>query len=255
MPLAHRKLPGEFAKLANGNTQNLLRFVQRYGHLGYAESFNWLELIGASSQRLHNPKIQGDPVAWVLSHARQVNLVMGLRAALADNRAISARLQELVVKDSKTGAERLLLQVAQRGYTYPSESSFRIFDDPRETALQIISTILNNNLDGIPRGIIIEWDAKKRRRELSSIFEPQNLLDSIYWLLADAVVMYTVKICKYHRCQRPFVATNERMEYCPPPIEPGKKIDPLNPPVSPCLNRAKQDKFRNKNGKRRRKKP
>jgi len=69
MPLAHRELPGEFAKLANGNTQNLLRFVQRYGHLGYAESFNWLELIGASSQRLHNPKIQGDPVAWVLSHA------------------------------------------------------------------------------------------------------------------------------------------------------------------------------------------
>jgi len=179
---------------------------------------------------------------------------MGLRAVLDDNSAISARLQELVVKESKTGAESLLLQVAQRGYTYPSESSFRIFDDPRETALQIISGILNNNLKGIPREIIIEWEARKRRRELSSIFDPHNLLDSIYWLLADAVVMYTVKICKYHRCQRPFVATNERMEYCPPSIEPGKEIDPLNPPVSPCLNRAKQNKFRNKKRKRRGKK-
>ena len=246
MPMSRTELPGEFAKLAGESEDKVLEFVRRYGLLGYSMAFRWLELLAAGRERLHNPQAKGDPVAWILSHAATVGLVMKLAEALNDLERLKLQLQQLTVRDERSVSEELLYVAAKRGYTHASQIRMRAFGDPRETALQIISHILNENLEGVSRELIIEHQ-ETGKRGITSVFSPQNLLDCVYWHLADAVLGGTVRTCENPSCKRFFVATHKKMRYCPLPM--GFEG------VSRCMNAAKQRRLRtesrNKSARRR----
>jgi hypothetical protein len=102
-----------------------------------------------------------------------------------------------------------------------------------QDALFIISDILNGNLSGCVRELIPapNWDHPVR---LDSGFSFHNLMDCIYWLLADAIVIAKVRHCLH--CGKPIIAPSDRVKYCPPPMGSHS--------VSPCMNRAKQQRFR-----------
>jgi len=244
MPLARPELPGKFAKIAGGSDNQILEFVRQYGLLGYAQAYRsseiheWKIPRGALAQKLKNDgtstraTLEGDPVPWILAHAATVNLVMELSAAIDDASQLDLRVQKLLVSQpSQPGSEIISFPMAIRGEMIPVQAKWRKSKDLRENALDIILAILNHNLEGITRALAIDYDEKKRRKLLTSVFVPQNLLDCIYWHLANAVIGSQVRTCAYSKCGRFFIATHQTMKYCPPSI--GQKS------VSRCMDAAK----------------
>jgi hypothetical protein len=157
------------------------------------------------------------------------------RPAGRDSRGdqLAVQIDQLIVR-AADGHATLTYQVPRRGYTHPSQVSARPSKTPRETALHIITTILNANLDGVSRQLIVEIK-DDRRPGLTSLFEPLALIDSVWWLLADAVVKGKVRECL--ECGAFFVATDDRMRFCPLPR--GQEGS-----GSRCLSRAKQREYR-----------
>jgi len=86
LPITCPELPTEFAKLASGAEREVLAFVHRYGQLGYffaAESC--LARHSAELRELRDSKyIKGDPLSWIIAHAKAVQLVLQLREAFDD---------------------------------------------------------------------------------------------------------------------------------------------------------------------------
>jgi hypothetical protein len=235
-PLSYPEIVGEFAKLAGGQEGGILAFVRRYGLLGYWAAFRLAEEWLGATELGHDPEIRGDPVAWILAHASAVNLVLELAEALSDPARLVAHIQRLTVRDDR-GFEQLSYALPRRGLTLASQVSQRPFRNSRDAALHVIVAILDVNLQGVSRGMGIERRDDSRVPELVNLFYPENLLDCIYWHLADAVVGSS--ICRCENCQRFFIATHGRMRYCPRLMgEEG---------VSRCMNQAKQRSFRQKN--------
>jgi hypothetical protein len=219
MPIAHPELPAEFAKLDGGGPDAVLAFVQRYGTPGFG--------------RFRLDDVWGDPIAWILGHARAVRLVGDLASALDDEELLTQRLEEL--KATTGGSEWIAFPLMERDSRYPgvlNVSALSPVATGRETALSAISWQLNAVLPGVSRAVAIRADAVPPR--LESFFNPEDLIACIYWLLADAVVGRTIRRCS--ACGRFFVATHDRMKYCPPPMG--------HEGASRCMNRAKQRRLR-----------
>lgn len=245
LPMTRPELPFEFAKLARADDADIVQFVRRYGLLGYREAFETTlsiyktfeflattprgeedkppEKIPDFSRFFHEGINDGDPLAWVVSHAKTVNFVLELHDALKDKRQLKAKLEELKIHTVEYGDWPIEYRYAQRGELYPeccktkrgSESDF-------EFAGGIIECIVNANLKGgISRELLIDLEpenSKKTARQntLISTFQANSLIDCIYWHLADAIAGSTVKRCLY--CKRFFNATHLKRLYCPPPM-------------------------------------
>jgi hypothetical protein len=208
MPMSRPELPAEFSKIVGGNEEDILTFVRRYGLLGYHRAWGFYELPGALG---YDRTAKGDPVPWILAHAATVKLVLELAQALENPDQLKIAIEKL-----KTGSGDVLTYKAMsRSSAYPSDVQTR-FDNLRESALYVIASTLNENLGGVSRELIIEYDKQKRQRGLTSVFTPRNLLDCIYWHLTDAVIGGTIRTCGNQKCRRFFVATHRRMQYCPP---------------------------------------
>ena len=240
LPMAQPELPAEFAKVGGGDGEGaVLGFIRRYGLLGYAQAWRFpFEELGAARSRFYTPNLAGDPVPWLVAHARAVALVGELARALDEPEALSLQIGQLTVR-AATGDEMLAFSVPGRGRTRPGQVQMRPRKSPRESALEIIAHILNENLDGVSRTLLVE-PQDDRRLGLTSLFTPLNLLDAIYWLLADAVVGARVRSCL--ACKRFFMATSDRMKFCPPPMGLAG--------VSRCMNRFKQQQFRERKAAR-----
>ncbi len=238
MPLGRAELPGQFARVSTGGVEEALRFVHNYGLLGYHASFSFTELIGLASKdfQAHDPDCPGDPVSWVLAHSANINLVLELIARLNDEKSLLSVLTSLMVHDPKTNSRSLSIPIAFRGNTYPATCLFRIEESPLQTALNVIAHILHENLQGASRRIQVLKGANGKF-QLDSGFEIRNLLDAIYWLVADAAVHSQVRICDH--CKQPFVCTNLKIKYCPSPLD-------YKGAISQCMNRAKQSRHRSK---------
>jgi hypothetical protein len=218
LPLTRPELPAEFAKVAAGDDASVLAFVRRYGLLSA------YDLI---------PSTAGDPVAWIVAHARAVKLVSDLAWALDRPPDLARMVEGLTVREA-TGQESVIVLCPQRRETRP-----RVLivppDDPRTMALGIIAHLMNPNLAGVSRQLRVE------QSQLVSGFVPQRLLDFLYWLLADAIVDAKLRPCR--ACGRFFIATHRRMQFCPRPMGQWG--------VSACMNRAKQARFKEAKAQRR----
>jgi hypothetical protein len=180
---------------------DVLRFVRRYGLPGYAHGLTRIEqhalrlakdgdghdpLIDKS----YDPQLPGDPIAWILAHADTVRFVGALAAALDTPEELRCLFERRIVADN--GREELRFVRAVRGRTRPKEGRLLVPDakSRRATALTIIALSLHDNLGGVSRSIGIEGT------RLVSLFQPNNLLDSIYWLLADEVTSEQIRACE-----------------------------------------------------------
>jgi hypothetical protein len=236
LPMARRELPAELAKAASGMETEVLGFVRRYGLLGYVQAWRFpLEALGAARSRIYTPDVPGDPFVWFTAHAQAVKLVGDLGRALGDTHDLARIIEELTIRGAH-GADEITFTAPTRGYTRPRQVRLIPGRDPRTIALRIIEAIVNPNLEGVSRILLTE-----QRRPIT-VFAPQNLLDCVYWLLADAIVSATVRTCL--ACDRFFVATHDRMRFCPRPM--GLKG------VSLCMNRFKQQRFRDAKERQRR---
>ncbi len=246
--MAHPEIPSALVKAATGQESDILAFARHYGLLGYAQAWRFPEeLIGAhtwlkGSYDTTAARV-GDPVAWVVAHARTVKLLVDLLGSLSDDAAIGMAIDQLKVRRSHADGshtEDLEYHAAERGYLRPRTTQVASMP-PRDTALHIISTELRANLTGVSRTLIVERQ-NDGRQGFTSLFTPCSLLDCIYWHLADAAVGGWVRGCANPRCGAFFVAKSDRVKYCPPLMG--------NRGVSPCMNRHKQQKHRDQNPKR-----
>lgn len=249
MPMARPELPAEFAKVAGGGEEAVLRFVRWYGLLGYPDALTELEasllmLVKDNKatadpiialDKKYDPRLEGDPVAWILAHAETVKLAGELAAALPRPGAVQALLERRLVQQPSW--QEISYARATRGWTRPHQAGIVFPGHPigpkggwEPAALRIVADILNANLGGVRRAVSLE----EKPLRVVSLFQPRNLLDCIYWLLADAVTGEQLRQCP--ECGHFFVATTDRMKYCPP----ARGADG----PSRCMHRAKVRRWR-----------
>ena len=249
LPMAHPEIPSAFAKAATGKASDILTFVHHYGLVGYDRAWRIPEeLIGARSLLKGQHDLAafqyGDPFAWVVAHARTVKLLLHLIGTLDDPAAIQGAIDELRVRrlsPNGTHEESIDYLAAERGYLYPSPTQVAPMP-PRHAALFIVSTVLAKNLAGVSRTLFIE-EQDDGRPGFAPVFLPCNLLDGVYWHLADAALGGWVRRCANPRCGDFFVAKSAKVKYCP--ALRGYRG------VSPCMNQHKQQKHRDKEGQKR----
>ncbi len=247
-PMSRPELPAELAKAATGAEKDLLRFTRRYGGLGYRREMLSITRVGTlldgkgagahsvegTGELVPGGDEPGEPVSWLLAHAETVRLVLQLYGRLDDEPALSSFLETLKISD---GPALLFVKAATRGRNYRTCRGLVLEPNAtsRNVAMLILTDLLNNNLSGgIRREIGPEGDSDK----IQSVFRFINLLDCVYWHLADAVTGGWVRRCADPECGAFFAAKSERVKYCPPAMG--------NKGVSPCMNRHKQRKHRRK---------
>ncbi len=251
LPMREIGLPAELAKAATGHEADVLAFVRRYGLLGYGPAVFHEPLISArhleGDHSENAPPLQGDPIAWFTAHAKTVKLVLGLIGSLEKDLDVRAAIDLLRVKDGQR--ESIEYDYACRGHLRPTRHRLaRVLTtadgeyhdanraEPRTVARNIIANVLNENIKGVSRHLVVEWQMDDTDAEgFSSLFGPHNLLDVIYWRLADAAIGGWVRRCAYPRCGAFFIAKSLKAKYCPPPSADSE---------SPCMNRHKQRKWR-----------
>ena len=163
LPMAHPEIPSAFAKAATGTESDILTFVHHYGLLGYDRAWRIPEeLMGVRtlSKGQHDMAAfqHGDPIAWVVAHARTVKLLLHLIGTLDDPAAIQGAIDELRVRrlsPNGTHEESIDYLAAERGYLYPSPTQIAPMP-PRQAALFIVSTVLEKNLTGVSRTLLME---------------------------------------------------------------------------------------------------
>jgi len=243
--MARPELPRELSKAATGEEDDVLKFVHRYGLLGYRQAWRREEQAGVvaqypQSEQAEQPKAPGDPFGWFVAHAQTVKLVLGLIGAL-DESDTEVRKQFESRPEFEVGKSLISYRYARRGYLDRWKSRV-MSNEPRFIALSIVRNVLDANLSGISRCLKVEGRDEKSEI-LTHLFQPRNLADAVYWHLADAAVGGWVRRCADPKCGAFFVAKNVRVKYCPPP----KGYEE----VSLCMNRAKQQRLRDKRKNRR----
>lgn len=224
-PFGRPELPAEFAKVADERDATLLEFVRRYGLLGSDPS---------------SPA--GDPLRWVFAHARNVHLALAIADASSDRSAAADR-QIADVLDRFAVATDDGTWIVVRGGDGPASRIPRgDMQHPRELARRVLAEAITPNLARVHRVLFAEpsqtfGEIVFRKPEprtpsgLSLEWSSPDLMGVVYWHLAEAVLGNRVRRCAYDKCRRPFVASNERMKFCPAPLG--------NLSVSPCMNRDK----------------
>lgn len=227
LPLGRLELPGEFAKLHNGTDADVLNFVKRYGMLDY-------------NLRKSDKQPSSNSIAWIYSHAAAVWMVMKLAEALSNPQKLKQELERVRVTGgilSGGNDENYISCIIPNPTANNLKSDVWVIqntdEEIKEAAARIVTTIINKNIEGVTRQLRYEWMGKEG---ITTTFKFHNLLDRIYWMLADAVTGGQVKICNY--CGKPFLADEDRSRYCRPL---------LWEKVSRCMNRAKQKTIRKKN--------
>ena len=243
LPMARPELPAEFAKAATGKESDVLAFVGTYGLLGYELEVlgtRLIQLVGAPEPE-PDPKGDGDPLTWILAHAKTVQLVLELLGLLdvdehARGNAASSFLESLKVQDGDY--ETINYLAARRGCFYPTQHMrpTTAAEGHRVLALNIVADVLNeNSAGGVSRELLVE-PQEDGQQGFTAMFTFRNLLDCVYWHLADAASGGWVRRCGNPECGAFFVTKSARVKYCPPPMG--------HLGVSPCMNRCKQRKYR-----------
>jgi hypothetical protein len=224
-PITHPELPEQFARLANGDEKEILRFVRTYGHLGYESAtastlsiYRVLRDLGdhVSKEKLDSyfhPGIrEGDPVEWIVVHASNVDLVLKLKHLESRRRELEEYLDTRLDRRRNT----YIFNYATRSWLEGRPLSMKADLNPKEVVSEVISVVLTENLEGTHR-VVYESGLRARSRDtgrssLETAFEGKCLLDYIYWHLADAVTRGQIGRCV--ACGRLFVVRHQNQKYC-----------------------------------------
>lgn len=249
LPMARPELPFEFSKIETA--EHIVSFCKRYGLIGYLPSvqttldiytnFQLAMTLPSDDenderpttvatrqrdfQKFYHPGLwEGEPISWILNHAETVRFLLNLFDALTDSGKLKSIIERLTIGGA---ANRMTASIqckyAVRGSLYNrTYLTSRRGESDVEFSQGIIQHILNENLvGGVTREIIVDLEpesirSKDRALTFISAFRANSLLDAIYWHLADAITVATVKRCLY--CKRFFNATHLKRLYCPPPM-------------------------------------
>ena len=222
-PITHPELPEQFARLANGDEKEILRFARTYGHLGYESAatstlsiYSVLRDLGnhVSKQKLdsyfHQGIRKGDPVKWIVVHASNVDLVLKLKHLESRRR----KLEEYLDTRLDRRRNSYIFNYATRSWLEGGTLRVKADRNPKEVVSAVIAVVLTANLEGTHR-VVYGLRARSRdtgRSSLETAFEGECLLDYIYWHLADAVTRGPIGRCV--ACGRLFVVRHQNQKYC-----------------------------------------
>ena len=186
-PMGSPNVLSEFARVNPGDERKCLKFVKRWGLLGY----------DALDANYREP--EGDPLEWIWAHVNGVRAALDLRAATSEDR-LAAYLEGLVG-----------LKVGQGTNIVEWPQGFEQATAP----LTVLGMIVNPNLRGfypqVSDGAPTLAAAAEGRYHL--VFGWDALINVVYRHLADIVVGRTVRMCRY--CELPFVPTHGRQAFHP----------------------------------------
>lgn len=234
MPFAYPELPAELCKLAKGDEDAILKFVRRRGLLGYtnlaASDSDLYETPMAANlkpQMLHYVRLGGDPIHWIRSHARTVEVVLYLLNSRRESR------ENYDPEILSSGLEAVWQQFARREtpahIDYAVGSFFHLesygikgdVKKPEEILAAFLREVLQANINYLGEFLLIQ-DSKQYDHCLCNIVRSKSfpaLLPVIYSHLADAAVGDRTYVrCAF--CSNYFPQADLRQRYCPHPINP-----------------------------------
>ena len=245
LPMATPAILGDFVRLRIGDEAALIRFARSWGLLGYDRLL----------QRDASPMASwagGDPVAWIWAHLSGIQIALRLwgfwrskdTAALAEflPRRQASREQwrtlsrlGLLLTDRKFQEAQTLVE---RYAAKPSDESAEDVnvlvlsaDGPRVAvarynmsvgrlppwsgAWNLVRVVINPNM----RGVHAEISSVAEVLEDTSLVEQgwDSVISVIYRHLFEAIASGQVEECR--ECGTPFVRTDKRQRFCPPPRE------------------------------------
>jgi hypothetical protein len=244
---------GELAKVASGHLSPL-DFSRRFGLLGYRglamrrldDSRLMRTALRNAVTRGIDPEVavlraadrieekqkqmQGDPIDWIVAHARSIQTVLTFIEALEDGNTHCIR--EMLRTYDPKGPYAHLDEIVSIGSSYDEVLNDPIYRSthPAFFARDLMGLFINANISRIYRQLAVGQRSGRVRSDLRFY----GFIEVIYWLLADRAAKESgVRGCEY--CGAQFVVTDERQRFCPPP--PGIK-------QSPCGSRASVRRFR-----------
>jgi hypothetical protein len=213
-PFKEPGLPTEFAKVNDAKTAK--RFEERYAPLGY----DFL---------VENPeeRKRGDPLAWVLLHARFVRIALDLMYDVAGRYGGDALeqfrycgIREIPIAEAQkltSGQKKLgILDYPCGAYTCTT-----LVPVPRSTsealwaAPSLISLLVNANTKNVRSELVVHHKAR-----LGSVLFFRALIEAIWSMLGNLALAAgddSVHWEKCVHCHTPFLATDDRQQFCPPP--------------------------------------
>ncbi len=214
-PAVESSLPGELAKLSvlklrsEKFTDALVAFAARYGDLGYCHLAPFEKRCG------------GDPVYWVKAHARTVadaleviNLLGDVESARRPEERRRARKNlrsclELRCFDPRRPRPFAAVAIADQ-VRHKLFFTAALLHDPVSAAHQYLRSLINPNIREVAFQL---YEAPQGKSQF--FFHFRAMIEVVYWHLANALEGGKVRRCA--ECRRPFIATDRRQRFCPPP--------------------------------------
>lgn len=234
-PIHRADVASNLAKIEKGDTAAVLRFVNRYGLLGFSE--------------LDEPEIYGDPLSWFWLHAETLALCLSLKQSVDAEKwneiertvsqfpqSVGVEQWKKIQRESPTvgrfpcpivsfAARNKVHRVAFFPTVAPTRAAVL-----RQLAAQILCHIINANISTLHP--VIEWS------ESSKIFIQRfpfkALIEAVYWNFGNALQHGVITRCELPTCGRLFLRTDKRQRFCPV----GEKGE------SPCAVLARQRRRR-----------
>ncbi len=243
-PMAAPAILGDFVRMRIGDEASLLTFARRWGLLGY-HNLTWLDTSWLDSQA------QGEPVAWIWAHLSGIQTALRLWGFWRhdDDAALTDFLRRRPASEEATHdlptVDRLLKQrdfgaaqlVIERHCATPSADArgdpdsliVVSADGPRVTpysfdvrspsgppwsqAWNIVRRVINPNLSGVHPEINL-WASRSPAAPLV-VQGWDTIMSVIYRHLFEVIASGEVEECR--ECSTPFVRTDGRQRFCPPP--------------------------------------
>jgi len=216
LPAAYPEIASEFAKLAGADDEMIVRFVRRWGHLGYSRLTATL-----------GPKWRAaDPVPWIRAHAVGVKTCFELLEHLDP---YSERHTELA------GYLDGLEAATPRGQRIKRSLNSGIRDKivwvraiPGETELiqarGLVKHLVNDNISAISMRIddgslvkkLVSDNDSPPDRGFEIRYEFTALIEMVWWHVGK-VARDRFRITRCIECGSPFEQKDLRQKYCPPP--------------------------------------
>jgi hypothetical protein len=218
-PVLRPVLLSEFAKLNQSGPSALPGFARQWGLLGYR-------------QLLQQTPVRGDPVPWLMAHARGVWACLELLNYLQgdDAEGLSACLSSLRGDDDHSPA----LTVGKR---HTTDTIAHRGDEPAtEIAWWLVASIITPNLAGLKLAVTPTTTSVEATQEFD------GLIDVIYWHLFSLVKRPGAEgklLARCAECGALFVRTDRRQRFCPPPSAPNGVAS-----ESRCASRARARRLR-----------
>lgn len=216
-PLQHPNLPTEFAKVHDA--QSAIDFELDYAPLGY-------------DYLVDNPQERkgGDPLDWVLEHARWVKFALDLIYAFA--KQDSSRLRGLLESHTtEVDFETPLLDsiIVKEGNGSFPYAKLRVFSYPGGSGCAKGETLYPTKpgdiLGGIPSLIatLVNANTRNMRQELWQteflwVRKFRSLIEVIWAMVGELAVKSTGEGDYFRRCEwcgTPFLAKDKRQRFCP----------------------------------------